>query len=277
MNNHKNPRILELQNLSKYYRTGRSFFGTGGGRVRALDDVSLEIKKGEMFGLVGRSGSGKTTIGRLVLKLESCDTGRIVFLGSEISGLKGKPLKKFRKNMQMICQDPYQSLNPYFSIYDIVSEPLVIHSPDNKAVHYEQVKKMLSSVGLTPADEYMYRYPHQLSGGQKQKVAIARAMVLNPAFIVADEPTSMLDASVSMQIYSILHHLKISLGITFLFITHDIAAARLLCDRIAVIHEGKVVETGPCTDIIRNPESEYTRELIDALPGFVSGKWDQDA
>ena len=276
MSNDKESLILELKNLSKQYRTGRSFFGTGGGGVLALDDVSLEVKKGEIFGLVGRSGSGKTTIGRLVLKLESCDRGRIVFLGTEISGLKGKPLKKFRKNMQMICQDPYQSLNPYFSIYDIVSEPLVIHHPEDKAEQYEQVRKMIAGVGLTPAEDFMYRYPHQLSGGQKQKVAIARAMILNPAFIVADEPTSMLDASVSMQIYSILHHLKTTLGTTFFFITHDIAAARLLCDRIAVIHEGKVVETGPCMDIIQNPESDHTRELIDALPGFVSGKRDED-
>lgn len=272
MNTDKSSPILEIENLSKYYRTGRSFFGTGGGSVLALDDVSLKVKKGEMFGLVGRSGSGKTTIGRLVLNLETAQKGRIVFLGSEINGLKGKPLKKFRKNMQMICQDPYQSLNPYFSVYDIVSEPLVIHDAANKAKHYEQIRRMLASVGLTPAEEFMYRYPHQLSGGQKQKVAIARAMILNPAFIVADEPTSMLDASVSMQIYSILDHLKTTLGTTFLFITHDIAAARLLCDRIAVVHNGEVVETGACMDIIQNPESVHTRELIDALPGFVAGE-----
>ncbi|MFO7753992.1 MAG: ATP-binding cassette domain-containing protein [Desulfobacteraceae bacterium] len=272
MDTDHNSLILELKSVSKYYRTGRSFFSDGPGKVQALDDVSLEIRKGEMFGLVGRSGSGKTTIGRLVLKLESAEKGRILFLDSDLSRLKGKALRRFRRNMQMICQDPYQSLNPYFSIYDIVSEPLVIHEPKNKSEHYERVSKVLSSVGLTPVREYMYRYPHQLSGGQKQKAAIARAMILNPVFIVADEPTSMLDASVSMQIYSILHHLKTTLGTTFLFITHDIAAARLLCDRIAVIHEGKVVETGECAEMIRNPESEYTRELIDALPGFVSGK-----
>lgn len=271
-NNNSSHPILELKNISKYYYTGHSFLGRKATKVTALENINLKIKTGEVLGLVGRSGSGKTTIGRLVLKLESPDKGEINFCNAEISNFKGKSLKHFRKNMQMICQDPYQSLNPYFSIYDIVAEPLEIHDNLNRADHYDKVRQILSHVGLTPATEYIHRYPHQISGGQKQKVAIARAMVLRPAFIVADEPTSMLDATVSMQIYQILAHLKKTQGITFLFITHDIAAARLLCDRIAVIHEGRIVEIGNCADIIENPESPYTKELINAQPKFILEK-----
>ena len=236
--------------------------------MTALDKVSLKINKGEIFGLVGKSGSGKSTIGRLVLNLEKPDSGSIIFAETEINSLRGKSLKQFRQKMQMICQDPYQSLNPYFSVFDTIAEPLVIHNIGDKKEQLSRVQELLEDFGLSPATDFLDRYPHQLSGGQRQRVAIARAMVLKPEFIVADEPTSMLDATVSIQIYSILAHLKKYAGITFLFITHNIAAARLLCDRIAVLNEGIVVETGDCESIVDNPASEYTKALIQAQPSF---------
>ncbi len=260
--------ILALKKISKYYRSGRSLFSNSEKKVTALKDVSLNIRQGEIFGLVGASGSGKTTIGRLVVKLEEPDNGHIEFNQSALAGLKGKALKAFRKDMQMICQDPYQSLNPYFSVYDTIQEPLIIHKMGNKKKRYDKVLQVLENVGLTPPGEYIHRYPHQMSGGQRQRVAIARAGILKPKFIVADEPTSMLDAPVAMQFYSILSHLKIKRGVTFLFITHNIAAARLLCDRIAVIHHGRIVEQGPCKKIIKNPKSDYTKALIRAQPGY---------
>ncbi len=166
----------------------------------------------------------------------------------------------------MICQDPYQSLNPYFNIYNTIAEPLVIHKQGTKKDRIDKANQLLEDVGLTPSSLYLHRYPHQLSGGQRQRVAIARAMVLEPDFIVADEPTSMLDATVSIQIYSILDYLKKRKGVTLLFITHNIAAARLLCDRIAVIYKGRIVETGEAEALIKNPVSDYTRSLINSQP-----------
>ena len=263
-----NDTILEISNVSKFYQTGRSLFSKSEKKMTALDKVSLKIKKGEIFGLVGKSGSGKSTIGRLVLDLEKPDMGTIVFGETEINSLKGQHLKMFRQKMQMICQDPYQSLNPYFSVFDTIAEPLIIHKVGEKKTRQERVQELLEDFGLVPAADFINRYPHQLSGGQRQRVAIARAMVLHPEFIVADEPTSMLDATVSIQIYSILAHLKKNVGITILFITHNIAAARLLCDRIAVLNDGIIVETGDCDAIINNPASEYTKALIQAQPSF---------
>jgi len=264
-----NKPILHMEDISKTYRRKTSFFGGAVKEVIALNHISLEIFKGEIFGLVGESGSGKTTAGRLIVKLEKPAAGRIVLAGNEITALKGKALKDFRLKVQMIFQDPYQSLNPQVSIYDTVSEPLHIHKIENVQARKYLVIQALKSVGLTPPDDFLYRYPHQLSGGQRQRVAIARVMILKPKFVVADEPTSMLDASISAQIFNILLEMREKLDTTFLFISHSLAAARYLCDRIAVIYRGNLVEMGPGEEVIQKPKHPYTQALLDALPKFV--------
>jgi peptide/nickel transport system ATP-binding protein len=262
------PVILEVENVVKVYRDERSLFRRSGGSVHALAGVSLSVRKGEVYGLVGASGSGKTTLGRLVLKLESFDGGVIRFQGTDSRNLKGPALTAFRRKAQLIPQDPYQSLNPYLSVYDTVAEPLIIHGIGGGAERRRLVGDSLSAAGLVPAADYFQRYPHQLSGGERQRTAIARAMVLEPEFIVADEPTSMLDASISFTIFQLLADIQKKRSVTFLFITHDLAAARFLCDRIAVIYQGRIVEAGPSEAIIQNPRSEYTRSLIRAQPRF---------
>jgi len=260
--------ILELEHIVKRYRTGGSFFGTYGKDVIALDQVSIRVVRGEIFGLVGESGSGKTTAGRLIVRLEEPEEGKIYLDSNEIAALKGNALREFRRKVQMIFQDPYQSLNPQFSVFDAVSEPLIIHKIGNAEARKDSVWQAMKSVGLSPPDDFAHRYPHQLSGGQRQRVAIARAMILKPEFVVADEPTSMLDASISAQIFNILLEMREKLHVSFLFITHSLAAARYLCDRIAVIYRGNLVEMGPGDEVIQNPKHPYTQALIDALPKF---------
>jgi len=260
--------ILEFKGIVKRYRTKGSFFGAQGMDVVALNEVSIKIRRGEIFGLVGESGSGKTTAGRLIVKLEEPEEGKIYLDGGEITGLKGKALRAFSRKVQMIFQDPYQSLNPQLSVLDTVSEPLVIHTIGDAEAREEDVRQALKSAGLSPPDDFMPRYPHQLSGGQRQRVAIARAMILKPEFVVADEPTSMLDASISAQIFNILLEMRKKLHATLLFITHSLAAARYLCDRIAVIYRGHLMEMGPAEEVIGNPKNPYTQALIDALPKF---------
>ncbi len=267
MNTNGKP-VLEIKDVSKIYRAKAGFFAGSGKDVVALDRISLEINKGEIFGLVGESGSGKTTAGRLIVSLEETDFGEILLDGTSVTGLKGKRLKKFRSKAQMIFQDPYQSLNPQRSILDTVSEPLIIHRLGHANSRKERVREALRSVGLSPPDDFLYRYPHRLSGGQRQRVAIARAMVLDPEFVIADEPTSMLDASISAQIFNILLKMRDELGVTQLFITHSLAAARYLCDRIAVLYHGRLMELGPSDQVIQNPTHPYTKALIDALPKF---------
>jgi len=260
--------IIKLENISKTFRTRASLFKGDPKEVIALKQISLNIHRGEIFGLVGESGSGKTTTGRLIVKLEEPEEGKLLFDGNDITKIKGNALKNFRRKVQMIFQDPYQSLNPYFSVYDSVSEPLVVHSVGNSKTRKDMVRESLNSVGLTPPDDFLYRYPHQMSGGQRQRIAIARAMVLKPEFVVADEPTSMLDASIAIHIFNILSEIQKKLNVTFLFITHSLAAARYLCDRIAVIYKGELVEIGPAENIIQNPSHPYTRALINAHPRF---------
>ncbi len=263
-----NP-ILEIENISKIYKTKGSLFKGPGTEVIALNRIYLKIYKGEIFGLVGESGSGKTTVGRLIVSLEKTNQGRIFLDGVEIAGLKGRALKNFRQKMQMIFQDPYQSLNPQRSVYDTISEPLGVHKIGNAATRQELVEEAMKLVGLSPPQDFLHRYPHRLSGGQRQRVAIARAMVLNPQFVIADEPTSMLDASISAQIFNILLEMREKSGVTILFITHSLAAARYLCDRIAVMYRGNLMEIGPGEEIIRSPRHPYTQALIDAIPKFA--------
>jgi peptide/nickel transport system ATP-binding protein len=200
--------------------------------------------------------------------LEEPSDGRILLGGEDIIGLKGRELKDFRRRVQMIFQDPYQSMNPQLSVFDSVAEPLVIHRYGDGNTRRERILEMIATVGLSPPEIYINRYPHQLSGGQRQRVAIARAMVLEPDFVVADEPTSMLDASYSAQIFNILLEVRRRFNVTIFFITHSLAAARYLCDRIAVIYRGHIMEVGPAEDVIQRPFHPYTQALLDALPRF---------
>ncbi len=265
--NGKSP-VLELRDITKIYKTKRSFFARGAEYVVALSNLSMRIAEGEIFGLVGESGSGKTTCGRLIVKLEDPDEGRIFLDDDETTGLKGAALRQYRRKVQMIFQDPYQSLNSQLSIFQSVVEPLTIHKLGDNNERFDRVLETLKLVGLSPPEEYIYRYPHQLSGGQRQRVAIARAMVLGPSVLVADEPTSMLDASYSAKIFSILLEVRKRLNVTIIFITHSLAAASYLCDRIGVLYRGHLVEIGTADDVIRDPRHPYTQALLDALPKF---------
>ncbi|MCF8034552.1 MAG: ATP-binding cassette domain-containing protein [Desulfarculaceae bacterium] len=260
--------ILKLEGVSKFYRTRGNRYRRGGGTVVALSRVNLSLRPGEIFGLVGESGSGKTTAGRLVVRLEEPDEGRITLDGVDITHLKGGGLRDYRRKVQMVFQDPYQSLNPQMTIADAVAEPLITNKVGDPADRLERVLGVLDTAGLSPAEDFIYRFPHQLSGGQRQRVAIARAIVLEPSLLVADEPTSMLDASYSAQIFEILQGVRDQMGATIIFITHSMAAARYLCDRIAVIYHGHLVEQGPAEAVINSPSHPYTKALIDATPKF---------
>jgi oligopeptide/dipeptide ABC transporter ATP-binding protein len=264
--------ILEFDGIVKKYKTRAFLFGARGEDVIALNEINIKITRGEIFGLVGESGSGKTTAGRLIVRLEKPERGKIHLDGNEITGLKGNISKDYSRKVQMIFQDPYQSLNPQLSVYDTISEPLIIHKIGNGKARENVVLQTMKSVGLSPPHDFAHRFPHQLSGGQRQRVAIARAMVLNPEFVVADEPTSMLDASMSAQIFNILLDMRKQFNVTILFITHSLAAARYLCERIAVMYKGNLMEMGPADDVLKNPKHPYTQALIDALPKFGNAR-----
>ena len=263
----KSP-LVDLKGVTKEYNPRKSFFSRGKNKVLALNDIDLSINKGEIFGLVGQSGSGKTTTGRLLVKLEDPTRGKIRLKGKLINDLCGKELADFRSRVQMIFQDPYQSLNPHLSIAETILEPLIVHDIGTRESRREKVIETLEIVGLLSGEEFYNRYPHQLSGGQRQRVAIARAIVLEPEFVVADEPTSMLDATIAIQLFKLLTRIRDEFHMTFLFITHNLAAAKYLCDRVAVIHEGHIVEVNTAEQIIRNPEHPYTKKLIEVQPGF---------
>jgi oligopeptide/dipeptide ABC transporter ATP-binding protein len=262
--------LLTMTDVTKIYRVKESFFGKSDRSVVALNQFSTTINAGEIYGLVGESGSGKTTVSRMILGLEMPDSGSIWFGEQDILGLRGKKRKDFTKKVQVIFQDPYQSLNAHMSIFETVSEPLVIHAIGDDRSRMKQVCEALETAGLIPPKTYLGRYPHQLSGGQRQRVAIARAMVLEPRFLIADEPTSMLDTSISFQIFQLLNRLRTSFGVTMLFITHSLAAARNLCDRVGVIYRGRLVEQGTASQTIMEPCHPYTKALLDAHPHFGS-------
>jgi oligopeptide/dipeptide ABC transporter ATP-binding protein len=263
--------LVQLDRVSRFYRTRVGIFGGQGRLLTALNQVSLSFLRGEIFGLVGESGSGKTTCGRLLVGLERPDQGRILLNDRDITGLKGRAYHTYRRQVQMVFQDPYQSLNPQLTILDSVSEPLITNGIGRPHERRDLVREALQQVGLSPPDDFLYRFPHQLSGGQRQRVAIARAMIVDPACVVADEPTSMLDASYSAQIFEILLEMRHQFSMTVIFITHSLAAARYLCDRIAVIYRGNLMEQGPATRIIEHPSHPYTRALLDATPKFGRG------
>lgn len=256
--------LVNVVNLKKYFPLKSGLFGRVVGYVRAVDDVTLQINSGETLGLVGESGSGKTTLGRCILRLVDPTAGNIYFEGMDIAKLKGKALKRFRRYMQAVFQNPFQSLNPRMSVLDIVSEPLRTHTKMNEKEMINQVVELLKLVGLS--EEHLYKYPHELSGGQAQRVAIARAVALNPKFIVLDEPTSALDVSVQAQILNLLVELKEKFNLTYMFISHDLSVIRYISDRIAVMYLGRILELGDPAELFSNPLHPYTQALLTQIP-----------
>jgi len=257
--------LVEIRNLTKIYPLGQNLFGGGGhGEVRAVDDVSLQIEPGETLGLVGESGSGKSTLGRLVLRLIEPTSGTVQFAGRDLQALGHRDLRRLRRDMQIVFQDPFGSLDPRFRVEDIIAEPLVIHEPGNRATRRTRVAELLRAVGMD--DSAMPRYPHEFSGGQRQRIGIARALALHPKFIVADEPVSALDVSVGAQIVNLLARLQREFGLTYLFISHSMPVVRYLATRIAVMYGGKLVEVGPTEQITTQPRDPYTQSLLAATP-----------
>jgi peptide/nickel transport system ATP-binding protein len=263
--------ILKVQNLKKWFPLKLGFFSTLLSRkalyVQAVDGISFEIKRKEIFGLAGESGSGKTTTGRLTLRLIEPTTGKIFFKDKDITSLDGGQMKTFRRQMQMIFQDPYESLNPRMTIESIVTEPLrVLGVTSGESEIQERLRKTLEDVELIPPEEFVFRYPHELSGGQRQRIGVARAFVVNPEFVVADEPVSMLDVSIRAEILKLMLSLVDKYNCSFLYITHDLALARHICDRLAVMYLGRIMEMGTIKQVIGEPLHPYTRALMAAVP-----------
>lgn len=258
--------MLELDNVCKDF-TGRGGLFGARSAVSALRGISLSVVKGESFGLVGESGSGKTTLTRMILRLDQPTTGRILFEGEDMARLSAAAMRRLRARIQIVFQDPYASLNPRMSVHDIVTEPMVIHQATvglKAQARTERAAELLSLVGL--GVQHLHRYPHEFSGGQRQRIGIARALATNPGLVLLDEPTSALDVSVQAQVLNLLHELQQRLGLTYFFISHDLAVIRYICDRVAVIHRGEIVEQGASADIFSLPQSEYTRTLLAAMP-----------
>ena len=280
--------LLAVAGLTKRFPVTRNLFRKPSSFIHAVEDVSFQLARGESLGVVGESGCGKTTVGKLLVKLLEPTAGGIFFrfldpsvgggnTGSrsvppvppvpvEASGIKGRQLKAFRRQAQMIFQDPYESMNPRRTIYDTIAEPLSVQGIGDVLDRVERVTDILNLVGLTPPATFLFRHPHELSGGQRQRVAIARALVIGPSFVVADEPTSMLDVSSRTGIMTLMQDLAQELGIAYLYVTHDLAVARYMCHRVAVMYLGKIVELAETEELLRNPLHPYTKALLSAVP-----------
>ena len=264
--------LIEVKNLKKYFESSGGLFSRKKSIVKAVDGISFEIAFGESLGLVGQSGCGKTTTARALCLLDEKTSGSVNFYNKDlnkmesIDDLDGDDLKAFRRNIQMIFQDPYESLNPRWTIEDIILEPLNIHNIGNLDERGDAVVEILKTVGLTPPENYLPRYPHELSGGQRQRVSIARTLIMKPKFVVCDEPTSMLDVSIRISIMDLMLNLAKDLEVSYLYITHDLAVARYMCNRIAVMFNGKIVEIAETEELLNNPIHPYTKRLISSIP-----------
>jgi ABC-type oligopeptide transport system ATPase subunit len=264
--------VIEVSNLVKEFDVSKGFFSRHKDTVKAVDGISFNIPKGESLGLVGQSGCGKTTTARALCLLDPKTSGDIKFYNAEADEMQNldeltfEQIKQFRRNTQMIFQDPYESLNPRWTIKDIILEPLNIHNIGSLENRSEAVVEILKTVGLTPPENYLPRYPHELSGGQRQRVSIARSLIMNPRFVICDEPTSMLDVSIRISIMDLMLDLAKDLQVSYLYITHDLAVARYMCNRIAVMFNGKIVEIAKTEDLLSNPIHPYTKRLISSIP-----------
>ena len=260
--------LLKVQNLKKHFPIVKGLFNRIHGQVHAVDGVSFEVYAGECLGLVGESGSGKTTVGRCILRALTPTAGQILFqttdMTIDLAAAKPHQLQVVRRHMQMIFQDPYASLNPRMTVFDIIGEPLLVHGMRDRQQRQKQVRHLLAQVGLNP--QHLQRYPHAFSGGQRQRIGIARALALNPKFVVADEPVSALDVSVQAQILNLLQSLQTELGLTYLFIAHDLSVVRHICDRVAVMYVGRIVELASVDIPFHTPKHPYTDALLKAAP-----------
>ncbi|WII38700.1 ABC transporter ATP-binding protein [Paenibacillus thiaminolyticus] len=256
--------LLDVRGLKKYFYTSKGLFGKNKQTLKAVDDVSFQIRRGETFGLVGESGCGKSTTGRSIVRLYDVTGGEIRFDGTDLAHLSERELKPFRKRMQTIFQDPYSSLNPGMNVTQLISEPMEIHGFGTKDERRETVLELLNKVGLKP--EHAERYPHEFSGGQRQRISIARALSVKPEFILCDEPISALDVSVQAQVVNMLEDLQSEFGLTYLFIAHDLSMVRHISDRIGVMYLGKLVELAPSDELYKHPAHPYTQALLAAIP-----------
>ncbi len=267
MTNSDNKPLLEVENLTVSYTLGAGLFSASKKKFNAVDGVGFKIGRGEIVGLVGESGSGKTTTGRAIIRLAPVSGGKIVYDGTEISSLDERAFMPYRKKIQMVFQDPFNSLNPRMDIFKIVSEPLDIHFRKmTKEQKRNRVGELLELVGLEKS--HMNRYPHEFSGGQRQRIGIARALAVEPEFVICDEPVSALDVSVQAQIVNLLLDLRKKLNLTLLFVAHDIAVVEYLSDRIMVMTGGKIVEIGDAETVCKSPQHPYTKKLISSVPVF---------
>lgn len=265
-----NEIILEAKNIKKYFPIRKGLLLREVGQVKAVDDVSFTVRRGETIGIVGESGCGKSTLGRTLIRLYEPTDGAIQFQGKDFLTVTGEKLRQSRKNMQMIFQDPYASLDPRMTVGQIISQPFEIHNILGGREREQRVKQLLELVGLKAA--HINRYPHEFSGGQRQRISIARAIALDPQLIICDEPVSALDVSIQAQILNLLKDLQERLGLTYIFISHDLSVIEHVCDRIAVMYLGKIVEFADRDDLFKNPQHPYTQALIGAIPRVGEGK-----